>query len=113
MMTELIRYSCSESEIENILKLIDNNSIRFESLIEIIKDNFDKDLKSIDYFGQCNHPNIQHYFLAQKIKKGNYVMTTNFDHLIEIALIKIGINKEKIDVIITKNDFLSYANPES
>jgi len=50
MMKAIINYVCADSEIENILKLED---LRFEQLVEIVRDNLDEELKIIDYYGQC------------------------------------------------------------
>jgi len=45
------------------------------------------------------------------IKHGNFVMTTNFDYLIEYALNHSGIPLEEIVPVITKEDFEKFANP--
>jgi len=45
------------------------------------------------------------------IKKGNFVMTTNFDFLIEYALQQSGVPNEMILPVITKNDYQNYSNP--
>ena len=81
MMDAIIDYTCATSEIEKIKKLED---LRFEQLIEIIRDRLDPDLKVIDYYGLCDKPNLQHLFLAEMIKNGHFAMTTNFDFLIEL-----------------------------
>jgi len=109
MIDDIIRYTCSESEIENILKIED---LRFEQLIEIIQDGFDKELTIINYYDQCDKPNLQHFYLAEMIIKGHFVMTTNFDYLIEYALLELGVPKEEIKIIITKEDFEKYNSPE-
>ncbi|MFX1295864.1 MAG: tetratricopeptide repeat protein [Promethearchaeota archaeon] len=108
MMEAIIRYTCAESEVKNILQL---EGLRFEALVEIIRDTLDKNLKLIDYYGMCNKPNIQHFFLAEMIKKGHFVMTTNFDFLIEYALLQSNISKDKILTIITKRDFEKFNVP--
>ena len=108
MMDAIIKYVCDESELGKILQI---EELRFEALIELVRDQFDKDLKIIDYYGQCDKPNLQHYFLAQMIKKGHFVMTTNFDFLIEYALLQSNIPKEDIICIITKTDFINYSDP--
>lgn len=108
MLEEIIRYACDPNEIKNILELED---LRFESLIEIIQNLFDKELKVIDYYAQCDKPNIIHFFLADSIIKGNIILTTNFDLLIEQALIQLNIPKEKIIPIITVDDFNIYSRP--
>ncbi len=108
MMEAIIKYSCAESEIEKILKL---KELRFEALVEIIRDRLDPELKLIDYYGICDTPNLQHFFLAEMMKKGHFVMTTNFDFLIEYALEQSGVPKNEIVPVITKQDFETYSTP--
>jgi hypothetical protein len=43
--------------------------------------------------------------------KGQFVMTTNFDNLIEYALLQLGVPKNKIIPVITKKDFIKYSDP--
>ncbi|MFX0001027.1 MAG: SIR2 family protein, partial [Candidatus Hermodarchaeota archaeon] len=105
---ELINYFCAESEIENILKIED---LKLEQLINIIYSNLDEDLKIVDYFGLFTKPNLQHFFLADCLRKGHFIMTTNFDFLIENALIKLNIPSNKIIPVITMEDFENYSNP--
>lgn len=108
MMKVIIEHSCPKSEIQNILNL---NELRFEELVELFRDILDPNLTILDFYGTCKKPNCHHMFLAQMIKKGNFVMTTNFDSLIEHALIKLNIPKEDIIPVITKEDFEKYHNP--
>ena len=108
MMKAIINYTCAESEIKKILELKD---LRFEQLVEILRDTLDPELKIIDYYAQCNRPNLQHFFLADMIKKGHFVMTTNFDFLIEYALLQSGISKEEVVPVITKTDFQKFNDP--
>jgi len=108
MMEAIINYTCADSEIDKLLNLKD---LRFEQLVEIVRDRIDPELKVIDYYTQCDKPNLQHFFLAQMVKKGNFVMTTNFDFLIEHAMLNSGIQREVIIPVITKNDFSKYNNP--
>jgi len=103
MIDEIIKYTCDESEIENLLKL---KTIRFEGLVEIVRDRLDTNLRIIDYYAQSAKPNIQHNFLAEKMINGNIVITTNFDNLIEYALLLKGVRKEDILLIITEEDYL-------
>jgi len=108
MMDALIDYTCIESEIEKIKELKD---LRFEHLVGIIQKELDPELKIIDYYGKSDKPNLQHFFLAEMLKQGHFVLTTNFDFLIELALQQSGVPKEEIRVVITKNDFETYNNP--
>jgi len=109
MMDAIIDYTCAESEIKTIKELKD---LRFEQLIEIVRDNLDPELKVIDFYGLCDKPNLQHFFLVEMIKNGQFVLTTNFDFLIEYALQHSGIPKEEIKIIITKEDFENFSNPQ-
>lgn len=111
MMEAIIKYSCAESEIKKLLKLVESGELRFEALVEIIRDRLDPELKIIDYYGQCDKPNLQHFFLAEMIKKGHFVMTTNFDFLIEYALLQSNIPNDEVIPVITKKDFKKYKNP--
>ncbi|MFX0033584.1 MAG: tetratricopeptide repeat protein [Candidatus Hermodarchaeota archaeon] len=119
MMEALIRYTCAESEIDKLLgkeELEDGGKLeglRFEQLVEIIRDRLDPELKIIDFYGLCDKPNIQHFFLAEMMKQGQFVLTTNFDFLIEYALQELGITEEKIKIVITKEDFEQSENPEA
>lgn len=108
MMEAIIKYTCAESEIKKILELED---MRFEQLIEIMRDQLDPDLRIIDYYGEYDRPNLQHFFLAEMIKKGHFVLTTNFDFLIEYALLQLGIDKEDIIPVITQEDFKKFKDP--
>jgi len=108
MMDAIIDYTCAEFEIEGIKKL---KNLRFEALVEIVRENLDKELKIIDYYGLCDKPNTQHFFLAEMIKNGQFVMTTNFDFLIEYALRQLGVPDDDIIPVITREDFVEYQDP--
>lgn len=110
MMEAIIKYTCVESEVDKLLNI---NGLRFEHLIEIVRDTLDEELKVIDFYGLCEKPNLQHFFLADSIKRGHFVLTTNFDFLIEHALIQSGVNEDDIICVITKDDFQNYSNPEA
>ncbi|MFW9867633.1 MAG: tetratricopeptide repeat protein [Candidatus Thorarchaeota archaeon] len=108
MMDTIIDYTCDESEIEGIK---DIKELRFEALIEIVRDRLDNDLRIIDFYGLCDKPNLQHFYIADMIMKGQFVLTTNFDFLIEHALQQIGISDDKIVPVITRDDFEKYYDP--
>lgn len=112
MMRSLIEYFCINSKKEILYKLIKENMIRFEALIESIQIRIDRDMKIIEYYDQCNSPNTQHFFIAEQIKKGNIIMTTNFDHLIEKALLGLNIGENEIIPVITKSDYANFSNPK-
>ncbi len=105
---ELIKNFCAESEIENILKIED---LGLDHLLSIICNSLDEDHKIFDFFGLFDQPNLQHFFLADLIKEGHLVMTTNFDFLIEGALSKLNIPYKEIIPVITEEDFVIYSNP--
>ncbi|MFX1258494.1 MAG: tetratricopeptide repeat protein [Promethearchaeota archaeon] len=111
MIEAIIKYTCAESEIKKLLKFVESGELRFEALVEIVRDRLDPELKLIDYYGQCDKPNLQHFFLAEMIKKGHFVMTTNFDFLIEYALLQSNFPNDEIIPVITKNDFKKYKDP--
>lgn len=108
MINAMIKFACPDLEFEKISKIKD---LRFEGLVEIIRNVIDKDLKLIDYYSLCDKPNIQHHFLANMIKKGHFVMTTNFDFLIEHALFQTGVSKDTCLCVITKSDFEKNTDP--
>lgn len=108
MMDAIIDYTCDESEIEEIKGIED---LRFEALIEIVRDRLDNDLKVIDFYELCDKPNLQHFYIADMITKGQFVLTTNFDFLIEHALQQIGIADERIVPVITRDDFEQFSDP--
>jgi len=108
MMDTMIDYTCAESEIEGIKKL---KNLRFEALVEIVREQLDKELKIIDFYGLCDKPNIQHFFLADMINRGSFVITTNFDFLIEYALRQLGVPDDDIIPVITREDFEEFQDP--
>ena len=59
--------------------------IRFETLMMELESSIDPDLRVLDCLDECAHPNVSHYVLAELLRRGAIVMTTNFDRLIEIA----------------------------
>jgi len=107
IMEELIKFTCAKSEIESISKI---DGLRFEILLEIIRNQLDNDLKILEFFEQCDKPNIIHFFLAEMINKGHTIITTNFDFLIEYALIKSNNGKDHIFSVITEKDYREFKN---
>ncbi len=91
-------------EIEAIMKL---PHLRYELLIEKFKIYFDENLHFLDYLELIKQPNLIHFFLASAMLYKNFVVTTNFDFLIEEALRKILLPTEeyKISPVITREDF--------
>jgi ubiquitin-protein ligase/tetratricopeptide (TPR) repeat protein len=109
MIEAIIKHTCPESEIETILRL---NDLRFELVVEMIRNNVDKNLRIIDFYGLCDRPNIQHYFLADMIHKEHVVLTTNFDYLLEYALIQSNVPKKSILPVITQSDYEHFSDPD-
>ncbi|MFX0073412.1 MAG: SIR2 family protein, partial [Candidatus Hermodarchaeota archaeon] len=107
----LLEYCAPPEEVKNLLSL---EMLRYELVVEKIQDNFDENLKFMDYLEIVNNPNLIHMFLANVITSGNYVVTTNFDYLIENALIQVLPENLRFNVypIITKEDFLAFQEPE-
>lgn len=108
ILNEIVRYSCPIPEIENILNI---KNLRFEDIYAIYMKDLDNDAKIMDYFELCDKPNYQHFFLAEMIKKGNFVMSINEDFLIEYALQQSKVPDDEIFPVITKNDFEQFKDP--
>lgn len=105
IMDSLIDFG-SIDKYKEIIKNIDG--IRYEFIVEQFRNNFDRDLRIINFFIQGFQPNPIHYALAELMIQGNIVMTTNFDTLIEQALEeKIAVNEQKVKLqaIIMKEDY--------
>ncbi|KKM83625.1 hypothetical protein LCGC14_1307520 [marine sediment metagenome] len=108
-VNELFKCYAPEEEIEKLSSL---ETLRYELLVEKVQNLFDKELTFLDYLRGVKEPNAIHLFLANMIMRYNYVITTNFDYLIEIAL-KKKLNifpsfhdyHKKVMVIITKEDY--------
>jgi tetratricopeptide (TPR) repeat protein len=106
---ELFNYYAPENEIDSLSKI---DSLRYEFLVEKIQNLFEEELGFLSYLDWVTDPNANHLFLAHMILRYNYVITTNFDYLIEIALkSQIGAHTvydpiyKKIMTIITKDDY--------
>ncbi len=108
VMETLIKYTCVKSEIEKILQI---EELKFEILIEIFQDTFDKELSFANFYLENDKPNIIHFFLAEMLKKGHFLMTSNFDSLVEHALLKLNIQKKKIVPVITERDYEKFKDP--
>jgi tetratricopeptide (TPR) repeat protein len=106
---ELFNYYAPKEEIEHLEQL---ESLRYEFLVEKVQNLFDKDLKFLDYLDQVKQPNAIHVFLANMIMRYNYVITTNFDYLIETAMKNILSTypmyhnyHQNFMIIITRDDY--------
>ncbi|MFX1313303.1 MAG: tetratricopeptide repeat protein [Promethearchaeota archaeon] len=112
IVRNLLELCAPPEEIENLVSL---KKLRFELVVEKIQSEIDENLRFLDYLEQVKEPNLIHYFLANAITRGNYVLTTNFDYLIEYALIKMLDNQFHNDIIpvITKQDYVFYQDPQN
>ncbi|MFX1365467.1 MAG: tetratricopeptide repeat protein [Promethearchaeota archaeon] len=108
----LLELCAPQEEIKNLLSL---DMLRYELVVEKIQDIFDEDLRFLDYLENVTEPNLIHMFLANIITRGNYVITTNFDYLIEQALLRVLDDQWHQDIlpIITKEDYIFYRDPDN
>lgn len=109
-VNEILTLCAPEEERSKIIGL---EHLRYELLIEKFKIYFDPNLHFLDYLELVQTPNLLHYFLATAIIEQNFVVTTNFDFLIENALKTITPpdERQKITPIITREDFTKYTQP--
>lgn len=82
--------------------------LRFEKLIEVVS-SVDKELHILDAIKNYKSPNLNHYNLAQLAIDGNFVFTTNFDDLIERAIIEMG---QVPRTICSKKDYDNFSFDE-
>jgi hypothetical protein len=105
----LVKLCTPFEEVDNILQL---DGLRYELIVEVIQKFFDPELNIMNYFEHFTTPNILHYFLAHTITHGQQVVTTNFDYLVEYALIEIHQENTNIVPVITRQDFVENDNPQ-
>ena len=107
IISTLLKMVVPKSEQEIIAKF---PNLRYELLIEKIQNRFDKDLRILSFFEQLLTPNLIHYFLAQGNLNQDYIITPNFDYLLEIALQKlVGNNiQSQIVPVITESDYNAF-----
>ena len=106
---ELFTYYAPKEELEYLESL---ESLRYEFLVEKIQSLFDNDLTFLDYLDLIKEPNDIHLFLTNMVFRYNYIITTNFDYLIETAM-KNELSTypmyhsyhKNFMIIITKEDF--------
>ncbi|MHA2246939.1 MAG: tetratricopeptide repeat protein [Candidatus Hodarchaeales archaeon] len=84
-----------------------DNFLRFEQILGYLDDyDSEKTLQVLECFSNINTPNFNHFFLANMIKKKKTpVLTTNFDNLIEYALLESGVECGTIKLIIEEEDW--------
>jgi hypothetical protein len=85
--------------------------LRFEQIVEAVGLTVDPHQVALcKYFPEAS-PNEYHYALAELLRAGALIMTTNFDHLIESACSELGID---VTPIVTEGDYRKYRKaPES
>ncbi|GAG83800.1 unnamed protein product, partial [marine sediment metagenome] len=108
-MKALIKFFCTKSEVEKILSI---HGLSFETLLGIIHNSLNDNFEFLDFYLESDKPNIEHFFLADMIKKGHYLATANFDFLIEHALLQTQYPKKKIIPVITERDYQRFSDPE-
>ncbi|TXT63864.1 MAG: hypothetical protein BAJALOKI3v1_300027 [Promethearchaeota archaeon] len=108
MIDAIIEFTCAEGEIE---QLKDLSYLKFEQLLEIIRNHIDPELKICNYYALCDIPNIYHLFLSKMLQAGHFVITPNFDCLIEYNLKELGVPSDKIIPVITKKDYEKARDP--
>jgi SIR2-like domain len=79
--------------------------LRFEQMVEALQLTVDPNLSILRELLPASHPNRYHHFLAQLLKRGFPILTTNFDRLIEEACLKCGF---EATVLATEEDYASY-----
>ena len=63
---DLFKYYAPEEEIEKLSQL---DSLRYEFLVEKIQILFDKEIRFLDYLDEVKEPNANHIFLANMIMR--------------------------------------------
>jgi NAD-dependent SIR2 family protein deacetylase len=81
--------------------------VRFEVLMwELVQSGLDPELHVLDCLGQSDKPNTNHFLLAELIRAGCIVVTTNFDTLIELAYEQSSTSSEpRLNVVCFDEDF--------
>ncbi|MFX1253713.1 MAG: tetratricopeptide repeat protein [Promethearchaeota archaeon] len=110
----LLKHIVPKTELETIENLNALEALRYETIIELIEDIFDGSLTFMNYFELDFSPNLIHYFLAHAISQQHYILTTNFDYMIEKALVNILPPNKRSNIVpvITREDFEEYQNPQ-
>ncbi len=95
---------------EHVKEILSLENLRYENIVEKIHRYHDQNLLFLDYFDFVTNPNIIHFFLAYAILSNQNVLTTNFDYLIERALMKIlpEFEHQSIFPVISRGDYDTY-----
>ena len=76
--------------------------LRPEVLIQVLIGKFGSRILDFYKWLESRNPNPNHYFLAQALKSGHHVFTTNVDNLIELACEDIGFHPQ---ICISNDEF--------
>jgi tetratricopeptide (TPR) repeat protein len=87
-------------------------NIKMEVIFELIQNTSGAKLKNMFRIFECSSPNTYHFFFAKllKARRVRAIITTNFDHLIEIAFSKMTTNtgEYKLRICATEPDFVNH-----
>ena len=76
--------------------------LRPEVIIQVLIGKFGNRILDFYKYLESRNPNPNHYFLAQALKSGHHVFTTNVDNLIELACENIGFHPQ---ICISNDEF--------
>lgn len=113
---ELSKYLLNEYiPSEELDKIMNHPNSRYELMVEKIQNLIDHELRFLDYLDMVVQPNLNHIFLTQAAQMGSFLITTNFDYLLEYACKYYQKTKNTAEFlpIILKEDFLTYQNIEA
>ena len=79
--------------------------VRFESLMELVQSRVDPTLSILDYLTKPFDPSYGHRVVAELMVRGHYVLTTNFDNLLECACDSI---EYAVSPVINQQEFLQF-----
>ncbi|MBD3351662.1 MAG: tetratricopeptide repeat protein [Candidatus Lokiarchaeota archaeon] len=96
---------------KEVMQDISMDDLRFEIVVEIVQRFIDEKLEFMNYFEILRNPNLIHAFLAIMNHNGHYIITTNYDYMIEKVYGMIYSNAQ-IRTVITKSEFLKYEKPD-
>ncbi len=107
IVKSLLSFCAPGQEVE---PLANHPALRYELLVEWIKTLFDPNLKFLEYLDLIQDPNVIHLFLARLVEQKHVVITTNFDHLIEYALLATLPPEKHVSIlpVITRHDFITH-----
>jgi len=80
--------------------------IRFEGLVEILRNHLDTRLTIMQYLETSWKPSALHYWAVQHVSKGGTILTTNLDCLIELAFYEVF--GQSMPQCITEEDYSEF-----